>query len=265
MNACKDSNSTRSIENILQGFWAFQIGSVIFTKQNVMDMKILLAEDDLTMSQNIRSELVEIGYDVEVAYDGLMAEKFLKKYSFDCLILDINLPHRNGYEICRFFRTFNDTTPVLFLTAFDELEDKVQGYDSGADDYLTKPFYMKELILRLQSLVKRSRKDAVTDGNEQLVFDDIVIYPKTKTVRKREKELVLTPREYQLLMRLVAAKGELVLKSDLIREIWGNKVDVNTNTIEVYINFLRNKVDKPFDTSYIKTKVGYGYYLSAEK
>ena len=224
-------------------------------------MKILLAEDDLTMSQNIRSSLSEHAFEVEVAHDGLIAEKLLKKFSFDCVILDINLPHKNGYEICTFFRTFNKQTPVLLLTAFDELEDKVQGYESGADDYLTKPFFMKELVMRIQSLIKRSQASNVNEQSDVLVFDQIVIQKRSKMVRRNEVELTLTPREYQILLKLVEAQGETVSKQELIREIWGGSFDANTNTIEVYINFLRNKIDKPFDKQLIKTKVGYGYYL----
>lgn len=229
-----------------------------------VNMKILLAEDDLTMSQNIKSSLKEHDFDVEVAHDGLIAEKLLKKLPFDCVILDINLPHRNGYEICQFYRTFNTSTPILLLTAFDELEDKVQGYESGADDYLTKPFYMKELVMRIKSLIKRSQSNSVSEHSDTLVFDDLVIQKRSKIVKRNDVLLTLTPREYQILLKLVTAQGETVSKQELIREIWGGSFDANTNTIEVYINFLRNKIDKPFDKQLIKTKVGYGYYLDIQ-
>lgn len=226
-------------------------------------MKILLAEDDLTMSTNIRNALQESGFDVEIAHDGLMAEKLLKRSAFDCVILDINLPHRNGYEICQYFRSFNKSTPVLLLTAFDELEDKVQGYESGADDYLTKPFYMKELVMRILSLIKRSPSGSAGEQADTLVFEDIVIQRRSKTVKRNDIPLTLTPREYQILLKLMLAQGETVSKQELIREIWGGSFDANTNTIEVYINFLRNKIDKPFDKQLIRTKVGYGYYLDS--
>lgn len=224
-------------------------------------MKILLVEDDLTMSKNIAGSLKDQHYEVEVVYDGLLAEKILRKQPFDCVILDINLPHRNGYEICQYFRQFNQSTPVLLLTAFDELEDKVQGYESGADDYLTKPFYMKELHMRIQSLVKRSQQNTVNDTSDVIVLDDLMIDQRTKTVKRSNRDIQLTPREYHIMLRLIQARGEVVNKQDLIKEIWGTYADTNTNTIEVYINFLRNKVDKPFSKPMIKTKVGYGYYL----
>lgn len=224
-------------------------------------MNILLVEDDLSISRNITEALEAESFSVEVAYDGAIAEKFLRKNSYDCVILDVNIPGKNGYEVCKNFRQFDQQTPVIFLTAFDELEDKVEGFNSGADDYLTKPFFTKELLLRIRSLVHRSK--AVVSGQlkEMLVVEDVVINQKMKTVKRADKEIVLTPREYQILLKLVTAKGELISKQELIKEIWGSAFDANTNTIEVYINFLRNKFDKPFEKQLIKTKVGYGYYL----
>lgn len=226
---------------------------------------ILLVEDDAILSRNISDALLEEQLQVEFAYDGTIAEKLLRKMSFDCVILDVNLPGKNGYEICKNFRSYNTQTPVIMLTAFDELEDKVQGYDCGADDYLTKPFYMRELLLRIQSLLKRSE----TSGKDQsenavLIADDVVINQTTKKVTRQGQEISLTPREFQILVKLVSGKGELVSKQDLVREIWGNIVDANTNTIEVYINFLRGKIDKPFGKQNIKTKIGYGYFFDPE-
>lgn len=227
---------------------------------------ILLVEDDAILSRNISDALMEEQLQVEFVYDGNIAEKLLKKKKFDCIILDINLPGKNGYEICKSFRSHNTHTPVIMLTAFDELEDKVQGYDCGADDYLTKPFYMRELLLRIQSLLKRSETSNHRDSveNAVLVADDVVINQTTKEVTRKGQEISLTPREFQILLKLVSSKGELVSKQDLVKEIWGNIVDANTNTIEVYINFLRGKIDKPFGKQSIKTKIGYGYYFDAE-
>lgn len=227
---------------------------------------ILLVEDDAILSRNISDALLEEQLQVEFAYDGNIAEKLLKKMNFDCVILDVNLPGKNGYEICKNFRSYNTQTPVIMLTAFDELEDKIQGYDCGADDYLTKPFYMRELLLRIQSLLKRSETSTNRDQSENatLIADDVVIHQNTKKVTRQGQEISLTPREFQILVKLVSSKGELVSKQDLVREIWGNIVDANTNTIEVYINFLRGKVDKPFGKQNIKTKIGYGYFFDPE-
>lgn len=226
---------------------------------------ILLVEDDAILSRNISDALLEEQLRVEFAYDGNIAGKLLKKNNFDCVILDVNLPGKNGYEICKNFRAYNTHTPVIMLTAFDELEDKVQGYDCGADDYLTKPFYMRELLLRIQSLLKRSEANQSKSNSENLLLaDDVVINQSSKKVTRQGTEISLTPREFQILVKLISHKGELVSKQDLVREIWGNIVDANTNTIEVYINFLRGKMDKPFGKQSIKTKIGYGYYFDSE-
>lgn len=225
-------------------------------------MNILLVEDDITLNKNIREYFQQELFDIEVVFDGQLAEKLMRKKQFDCIILDVNLPHKNGYELCREFRTYNHSTPVLMLTAFDDLEDKVKGYDCGADDYLTKPFYMKELAMRVNSLVKRNTQGTLQGNGDIITVEDIVINQRTKTVKRSQTEIALTPREYQILLKLVLAKGELVDKQELVKEIWGGSFDANTNTIEVYINFLRKKIDKPFEKQLIKTKIGYGYYLN---
>jgi len=227
--------------------------------------KVLLVEDDPSINNNIKEMLLEEDLLVDVAFDGNIAEKFLKKSTYDCVILDINLPGKNGYDVCKSFRLYNNHTPVIMLTAFNELEDKVQGYDSGADDYLTKPFFMRELSLRVNSLLKRTKQ---TPGKNQeseiLTADDIVIELNNAKVSRAGKEITLTPREYQILLTLIQRKGDLVSKKELINSIWGNIVNANTNTIEVYINFLRKKIDIPFNKHNIKTKIGFGYYFDED-
>ncbi len=225
-------------------------------------MKVLLVEDDAKLNKNISEALEAEGYSVLSLYDGSLVERTTRRETFDCIILDINLPGKNGFQVCKAFRDFNTTTPVIMLTAFGELEDKVQGFDSGADDYLTKPFYMRELLIRVHALAKRrNRNISLPTDNAVWTIGDITINDAQKKVFRQHTEINLTPREYQILKRLCETKGEVVAKKELISEIWGNSVDVNTNTIEVYVNFLRNKLDKPFGKNTIKTKVGYGYYL----
>lgn len=225
-------------------------------------MNILLIEDDQTLNQNISNTLKAEAINTTSLYDGLLAERLLKRENYDCVIMDINLPGKNGFDLCKKFRQYNTQTPVIMLTAFSELDDKVQGFNCGADDYLTKPFYMRELLLRVHALVKR--RSFTNNTNEIITADDIVIYPNTKKVTRQNQEITLTPREYQILLKLSENKGDIVSKNDLINEIWGKTFEANTNTIEVYINFLRNKIDKPFGKNSIKTKVGYGYYLDTE-
>lgn len=223
-------------------------------------MNILLIEDDTTLNANICEALKAEGFTVQNVFDGGMADRLLQREHYDCVVLDVNLPGKNGFEICKDFRKHDTQTPVIMLTAFGELEDKVEGYDSGADDYLTKPFYMRELVLRVNSLIKRKNNSVNT--TQRIYFaGDITLNDSEKKVMRNNIEVTLTPREYQILFKLMKKPGELVSKAELIKEIWGNSVDVNTNTIEVYVNFLRNKLDKPFGNNTIKTKVGYGYYL----
>lgn len=228
-------------------------------------MKVLIIEDDPTLNKNIYDALLAENIKAESVFDGLLAEKILKKSTFDCIIMDVNLPGKTGFDLCKNFRAFNTQTPILMLTAFSELEDKIKGFDCGADDYLTKPFFMRELLLRVNSLVKRNKnnKDNTTKNNSILV-SDISIFPAQKKVIRQGKEISLTPREYQILLMLCENKGEVISKKELMKEIWGTSFDTNTNTLEVYISFLRNKVDKPFGKNSIKTKVGYGYYIDTE-
>lgn len=228
-------------------------------------MKILIVEDDDTLSRNISEALKADGFFPETVYDGLLAERMLKKNSYDCIIMDINIPGRNGFDLCKLFRAYNNSTPVIMLTAFAELEDKVQGFDCGADDYLTKPFFMRELILRIKSLIKRSQNASTQPVKIQLTTGDIKLNIDQKTVWRQDKEIKLTPREYQILLKLMENSGEIVSKADLIERIWGGSFQANTNTIEVYMNFLRNKIDKPFGKNTIKTKIGYGYYLDVNE
>jgi len=222
--------------------------------------RILIVEDDPELNRNIKQALMAEQMQVDTVHDGLLAEKILVKNHFDCIVLDINLPGKTGYAVSADFRKHNTSTPILMLSAFSELEDKVQGYDFGADDYLTKPFYMRELILRINSLIKRSI-DNPTKENINLVAGTLIVERSTKKVTREGIEISLTPREYQILVKLLESKGEVVSKRKLIQEIWGKTFDANTNTIEVYINFIRKKIDKPFAKESIKTKVGYGYYF----
>ncbi|MFA5574711.1 MAG: response regulator transcription factor [Brumimicrobium sp.] len=226
-------------------------------------MRVLVIEDEATLNKNICEALIAEGFIIESAFDGFLAARLLKKESYDCVIMDVNLPKKNGFDLCKEFREYDSQTPVLMLTAFDELEDKIKGFDSGADDYLTKPFFMKELVMRVKSLIKRSR-NKINNSKKFVKTSDVIINTSQKKVLRQNQEIKLTPREYQILLKLCENPGEIVSKNDLIKEIWGTSLDINTNTIEVYVNFLRNKVDKPFGKNSIKTKIGYGYYFDTE-
>src|SRR5690554_6386751 len=229
-------------------------------------MKILIIEDDPTLNKNISEALVAEDMVPESVFDGQLAERMLKRATFDCIIMDINLPGISGFERCKHFRAYNKETPMLVLTSCSELVEEVKGFDCGADDYLTKPFFMRELILRIQSLIKRSQHSPTTSQDaDVIVAGDLFINQAQKSIFGQETEIALTPREYQVLLKLCQNKGEVISKNKLMEEIWGTSFDTNTHTIEVYINFWRNKVDKPFGKNSIKTKVGYGYYFDSKE
>lgn len=224
--------------------------------------KILIVEDDPELNRNLKDALTAENMQVETVYDGLLAERILEKQHFDCILLDVNLPGKNGFDLAQDFRMHNTSTPILMISAFSELEDKVQGYEMGADDYITKPFYMRELILKINSLIKRSQNVSVENTQNRIIIaGDLQLNTRLKEVSRQGIDIILTPREYQILEKLLESKGEIVSKQTLVQQIWGKSFDANTNTIEVYINFLRKKIDRPFGKESIKTKIGYGYYF----
>jgi len=223
--------------------------------------QILIAEDDVNIASDLKLRLQEEGFETEVVFDGTLAEKIITRKFFDCIILDINMPGKNGLEVCKSIREQKIATPILMLTAFGEVEDKVLGFENGADDYLTKPFYFKELLVRVKSLLNRGPRH--NEAPELITIHDLVIDLSSKKVMRQQVVIKLTAREFEILTMLAAAKGNVVSKKDLIRKIWGTLVEVNTNTIEVFINSLRNKVDKTHDTKLIHTRSGFGYFLSA--
>lgn len=228
-------------------------------------MNVLIIEDDPDLNANIKKALEAENFFVETAFDGKIGLKLLSQNEYDCVILDINLPYMNGFEICKNFRTFNQHTPIIMLSALGELEDKIEGYAKGADDYLTKPFYMKELVLKVNVLIKRNAlKSSQPAVDNILKYDDITLNKSQKKVFRNQQEIELTFREYQIIEMLMEQKGEVLSKKKMLQEIWNTSADSNSNTIEVYVNFLRNKLDKPFGKSTIKTKVGFGYYLDHE-
>lgn len=222
--------------------------------------QILVVEDDINIATDVKSRLTDEGFDVEVMYDGLLAEKVILRKPFDCIVLDVNIPGKNGFEVCKSVRSQSCGTPILMLTAFGEVDDKLQGFESGADDYLTKPFYFQELLARIKALIKRGASPK--EANQNLTYEDLVVDLRMMKVFRGGVEIKLTAREFDILVALVTAKGNVVSKKDLIYKIWGTSVQVNTNTVEVFINSIRNKIDKEHKTKLIHTRPGFGYFLS---
>lgn len=218
--------------------------------------RILLAEDEVKLGIVIQQQLIKQGYEVDLAVDGLMAEKLFKQNSYNLLLLDINLPHKNGIELCKIFRHTNKDVPIIMLTALDQIKDKVAAFNFGADDYIVKPFHFDELYARIKVFLKR------TESNfEKLTVANLEIDVETKQVTRGIHNIVLTSKEFKLLVLLVRAKGKIVSKQEILEKVWDLTFDTGTNTIEVYISFLRNKVDKGFEAKLIQTKQGFGYFI----
>ncbi|HAK80184.1 DNA-binding response OmpR family regulator [Runella defluvii] len=226
--------------------------------------RILIVEDDSRIAQNISKGLREKGFDTEVAYDGLIGSKIASANHFDLIILDINLPSMNGYEVCKHIRQRNPNVPVLMLTALGEADDKIEGFNVGADDYIVKPFDFRELLARVNVFLKRSHSDTEPAGGNTLRVADLEINVDTKAVTRSGQTVDLTPKELALLEYLVRNKGRIVSKADIAEKVWDMNFDSGTNVVEVYINFLRKKIDRDFETKLIHTKSGMGYVLKED-
>lgn len=223
-------------------------------------MKILLVEDDNNLSNDLRHQLLLEEFEVDVAPDSITAEKFISKHQYDCILLDINIPGKNGYELAKDIRSTQLNTPIIMLTAYSELEDKLTGFTAGADDYITKPFYFKELMARVNVFLKRA--DNYSPKNTSIA--DLVVNHAKKQVSRQGQLIKLTPREYEIINMLIEANGNPISKKQMLQNVWGTSFEANSNTIEVFINMLRNKIDKNFEPKLIKTRVGYGYYLGTD-
>ncbi len=224
-----------------------------------MDLKILLVEDDPKLGQTIKEDLVDKGYQVDIAFDGKIAQSMYAANKYDMALLDINVPYVNGWELCKIIRNQNKDIPIIMLTALGEIEDKMEAFNAGADDYLVKPFHLNELVARLKVFMKRIAKNDLHD--DVLTADDLILNASDRTVKRADTEINLTTKEFLLLELLMRNKSRVVSKSHIAEKIWNINFETGTNTIEVYINFLRNKVDKPFNKNLIQTKPGFGYMI----
>ncbi|MBN8838209.1 MAG: response regulator transcription factor [Sphingobacteriia bacterium] len=221
--------------------------------------KILLAEDEPKLSATIKEELQRLGFKTDVASDGLEAEELFSKKNYSLVLLDINLPYKNGFSLCKTFRGLNNEVPIIMLTALGEIQSKMDAFKLGADDYLVKPFHLEELHARIKVALKRTKHDE--ENANILSINDLTIDFKTKTVKRADKEIPLTAKEFALLNLLVKNRGKVISKQEILEKVWDLSFDTGTNTIEVYISFLRNKIDKPFDEKLISTKPGFGYFI----
>ncbi len=222
--------------------------------------RILVVEDEQKIADTLKLGLTENGYEVEVAYDGQIGLRLFEKVEFDLVILDINLPGINGYDLCKKIRAKDSHIPIIMLTALSSLNDKIEGYDSGADDYVIKPFEFRELQMKIRVLLKRTTSQQLPVGNV-LRAADLEMNLDSKEVKREGKPINLTAKEFQLLEYLLRNKNRVVSRADIAINVWDIDFDTNTNVIDVYINYVRNKVDKQFEQKLIQTQVGMGYIL----
>jgi two-component system, OmpR family, copper resistance phosphate regulon response regulator CusR len=224
------------------------------------ERRILLVEDEQRIADTLRFGLKEQGFEVEVAYDGTIGYKLFQSLGFNLIVLDINLPGINGYDLCKMIRASNPEIPVIMLTALNSLEEKIEGYDVGADDYIIKPFEFRELLMKIRVLLRRAGNPQMPAGNI-LRADDLIMTLDAREVTRNGNIINLTAKEFQLLEFLLRKKNKVVSRADIAINVWDIDFDTNTNIIDVYINYVRNKVDKPFEKKLIQTQVGMGYIL----
>jgi two-component system, OmpR family, copper resistance phosphate regulon response regulator CusR len=221
--------------------------------------RILLVEDEKKIADSLKKGLTENQYEVEVAYDGLIGKSLFNAHSFDIAILDINLPGMNGYELCKEIRSSNQHIPVMMLTALNAIDDKIEGFDAGADDYVVKPFDFKELLVRIRALLKRIHQ--TVPFGKILKVADLQMNLDSKEVMRNNQAISLTAKEFQLLEYLVKNKNRVVSRADIALNVWDIDFDTKTNVIDVYVTFLRKKLDRDFPHKLIHTQVGMGYML----
>ena len=222
--------------------------------------KILLAEDEVNIASFIERGLKEFGHSVTVCHDGNTGWSILQEEPFDLVILDIIMPKINGLDLCHLYRPmFGYPAPVIMLTALGTTEDIVKGLDAGADDYLVKPFSFQELEARIKALLRRN-KETVTN---QLTCDNLVLDCNTRRAKRGDADIDLTVKEYRLLEYFMTHQGVALSRITLLKDVWDKNFDTNTNIVDVYVNYLRVKIDRDFDKKLIHTVVGLGYIMNA--
>ena len=222
-------------------------------------MKVLLVEDEPSVANLINKGLAEQGHSVTIATDGTLGLDFATNNTFDVMILDIMLPNMSGMELCKQIRQKNIATPILFLTALGTTENIVAGLNTGADDYLVKPFKFAELEARLKSLYRRKQMPLQED--ESIHFGNVSVNLSSKIVTYNKDQVNLTSTEYRLLEYLVKNKNRVVSRIEILEHVWGIDFNMGTNVVDVYVNYLRKKIDKDASQKFIQTVIGMGYML----
>lgn len=224
--------------------------------------KILIVEDEENLARFVELELKHEGYETEVCYDGRNALELALNQDWDAILLDLMLPELNGLEVCRRIRQ-TKTTPIIMMTARDSVIDRVSGLDHGADDYIVKPFAIEELLARLRAILRRVDLESEDNSNKvtTVTYKDLTIEKENRIVRRGDEVIELTKREYELLLILMENVNMVLAREDLLKKVWGYESKIETNVVDVYIRYLRNKIDRPGEDSYIQTVRGTGYVM----
>jgi len=218
-------------------------------------MDILLVEDEAKVASFIKKGLEENQYSIELAKDGAAALKLVLNKDYGLIILDVMLPYVNGIEICKHIRLKNETVPILMLTALGTVEDKVKGLKAGADDYLLKPFHFNELLARIEALLRRKKQ---TDSH-LLQYEGLILNTLNNEVTRVGNIINLTTKEFDLLVLFIRNKNKILSRQAIARDVWGIAFDTGTNMIDVYVNYLRKKIEKGYERKFIHTVIGKGY------
>jgi DNA-binding response OmpR family regulator len=227
------------------------------------NISILIVEDEQRLADILKKQLEESGFNTEIAYDGYVGKQMVERNSYSLIILDISLPLINGYDLCREIRKRDSKIPIIMLTAFSTSENKLAGFDVGADDYIVKPFDFRELLARINVFLRRS--DSNNQQYEIISIANLEMDLKTKSVTRGGKKIDLTAKESLLLETFLKNKGKLLTRDFIIEQVWGIEFDPSTNIIDVYVNYLRKKIDKDFEPKLIHTKFGFGFYCSEKE
>ena len=222
------------------------------------ERRILIIEDEKKIADTLKMGLSEYGYYAEAAYDGIVGKRLLLTKTYDLIILDINLPGVNGYDLCKMIRVHNAALPIIMLTSMSTLNDKIEGYNAGADDYLVKPFEFRELIMKIRALLKRTLNEHLPIGN-MLRANGLEMNLDSKEVNRDGQKINLTAKEFELLEYFLRNKNRVLSRADIAVNVWEMDFQSNTNVIDVYVNYLRNKIDKKYSEKLIQTHVGMGY------
>ncbi len=226
----------------------------------MIDAYLLLVEDEQRLAEVLRKQLNESGFRTDIASDGYVGKRMMEQSKYDLVILDINLPLMNGYELCSEIRKTNSNTPIIMLTALGTPENKLVGFEAGADDYVLKPFDFRELLARINVFLKRSNAMMLTDHKLKIL--DLEMDLDSKTVIRAGRKIELTSKEFTLLELLLKNKNKVLTRDYIIEKVWNLDFETGTNIIDVYINYLRKKIDKDFEPKIIHTKFGFGFYCS---